>query len=306
MPELPEVETTKTSLFPLLNQKVLSVEVRNPSLRWPIPDDIQRLVGQRLIGLNRRSKYILAEFEQDQMLWHLGMSGSFRQINLYRSISMDRKQCQVCGQPAMNHNAQKFWHISHQQRFVPELDHLIIQFEDQQLRYHDPRRFGCILWLNPETQGKLIDTLGPEPLSTDFHAEYLASKLKNKAVGIKIALMDNHVMVGVGNIYATESLFNVGIHPAQPAGDLTMQQIEKLVIEIKRILKSAIDLGGSTLRDYSNAMGENGYFQQTLLAYGRAGEMCVNCETTLENLKLGQRASVFCPQCQPLKKLRKP
>ncbi|MEL1599702.1 bifunctional DNA-formamidopyrimidine glycosylase/DNA-(apurinic or apyrimidinic site) lyase, partial [Acinetobacter baumannii] len=176
----------------------------------------------------------------------------------------------------------------------------------QQLRYHDPRRFGCILWLNPETQGKLIDTLGPEPLSTDFHAEYLASKLKNKSVGIKIALMDNHVVVGVGNIYATESLFNVGIHPAQPAGDLTMQQIEKLVVEIKRILKSAIDLGGSTLRDYSNAMGENGYFQQTLLAYGRAGEMCVNCETTLENLKLGQRASVFCPQCQPLKKLRKP
>ncbi|ENV04784.1 MULTISPECIES: bifunctional DNA-formamidopyrimidine glycosylase/DNA-(apurinic or apyrimidinic site) lyase [Acinetobacter] len=274
MPELPEVETTKTSLFPLLNQKVLNVEVRNPSLRWPIPDDIQKLVGQRLIGLNRRSKYILAEFEQDQMLWHLGMSGSFRLTEPHDEL---RKH-----------------------------DHLIIQFEDQQLRYHDPRRFGCILWLNPETQGKLIDTLGAEPLSADFHAEYLASKLKNKAVGIKIALMDNHVVVGVGNIYATESLFNVGIHPAQPAGDLSMQQIEKLVVEIKRILKSAIDLGGSTLRDYSNAMGENGYFQQTLLAYGRAGEMCVNCETTLENLKLGQRASVFCPQCQPLKKLRKP
>ncbi|MFL1410348.1 bifunctional DNA-formamidopyrimidine glycosylase/DNA-(apurinic or apyrimidinic site) lyase [Acinetobacter baumannii] len=274
MPELPEVETTKTSLFPLLNQKVLSVEVRNPSLRWPIPDNVQKLVGQRLIGLNRRSKYILAAFEQDQMLWHLGMSGSFR-------------LCQPTDE-------------------LRKHDHLIIQFEDQQLRYHDPRRFGCILWLNPETQGKLIDTLGPEPLSTDFHAEYLASKLKNKSVGIKIALMDNHVVVGVGNIYATESLFNVGIHPAQPAGDLTMQQIEKLVVEIKRILKSAIDLGGSTLRDYSNAMGENGYFQQTLLAYGRAGEMCVNCETTLENLKLGQRASVFCPQCQPLKKLRKP
>lgn len=113
--------------------------------------------------------------------------------------------------------------------------------------------------------------------------------------------MDNHIVVGVGNIYATESLFNVGIHPAQPASTLTKVQIEKLVIEVKRILKQAIDLGGSTLRNYSNAMGENGYFQQTLLAYGRAGEMCVNCETTLENLKLGQRASVFCPQCQPLK-----
>ncbi|MPN58852.1 Formamidopyrimidine-DNA glycosylase [bioreactor metagenome] len=112
------------------------------------------------------------------------------------------------------------------------------------------------------------------------------------------------MVVGVGNIYATESLFNVGIHPAQPASSLSFQQIEQLVIEIKRILKQAIDLGGSTLRDYTNAMGENGYFQQTLLAYGRAGEMCVNCETTLENLKLGQRASVFCPECQPLKKVK--
>jgi formamidopyrimidine-DNA glycosylase len=113
--------------------------------------------------------------------------------------------------------------------------------------------------------------------------------------------MDNAVVVGVGNIYATESLFNTGIHPARPARSLTEQEIEKLVVEIKRILKQAIDLGGSTLRDYTNAMGENGYFQQTLLAYGRAGEMCVNCEMVLENLKLGQRASVFCPQCQPLK-----
>ena len=117
-------------------------------------------------------------------------------------------------------------------------------------------------------------------------------------------MMDNHIVVGVGNIYATESLFNLGIHPAQPASSLTFQQVEKMVIEIKRILKQAIDLGGSTLRDYSNAMGENGYFQQTLLAYGRAGEMCVNCETTLENLKLGQRASVFCPQCQALKQVK--
>jgi len=130
----------------------------------------------------------------------------------------------------------------------------------------------------------------------------LREKLSKKNVGIKIALMDNHVVVGVGNIYATESLFNIGVHPAQPASTLSKLQVEKLVVEVKRILKQAIELGGSTLRDYTNAMGENGYFQQTLLAYGRAGEMCVNCETTLENLKLGQRASVFCPQCQPLKR----
>ncbi len=272
MPELPEVETTKASLMPLIDQKVVAVQVRESRLRWAIPEDISKLRGQRLIQLTRRSKYILAEFEQDTMLWHLGMSGSFRLCEANTEL---RKH-----------------------------DHFILQFEDFELRYHDPRRFGCILWLDQNSQTKLIDTLGPEPLSDTFNAEYLTSKLKSKNVGIKVAMMDNHIVVGVGNIYATESLFNLGIHPAQPASSLSKSQIEKLVIEIKRILKQAIDLGGSTLRDYSNAMGENGYFQQTLLAYGRAGEMCVNCETTLENLKLGQRASVFCPQCQALKKVK--
>ena len=272
MPELPEVETTKTSLLPLVMQKVLHVKVHQPSLRWPIPDNLNDLVGQKLLKLSRRSKYILAEFEQDTMLWHLGMSGSFR-------------LCETT-EPLRKH------------------DHLVIDFEDIQLRYHDPRRFGCILWLDEHSQKKLIDTLGPEPLSDAFNTAYLVSKLKNKNTAIKVAIMDNHVVVGVGNIYATESLFNLGIHPAQPAKDLSPEQTEKLVIEIKRILKQAIDLGGSTLRDYTNAMGENGYFQQTLLAYGRAGEMCVNCETTLENLKLGQRASVFCPACQPLKHVK--
>ena len=269
MPELPEVETTKTSLVPLIDQKVLYVQVRESRLRWPIPEDIQQLQGQKLICLTRRSKYILAEFEHHTMLWHLGMSGSFR----------------ICDETEQ----------------LRKHDHLIIQFEDMQLRYHDPRRFGCIIWLNDQSQSKLIDTLGPEPLSDEFNAEYLFEKFKNKNVGTKVAIMDNHIVVGVGNIYATESLFNLGIHPAQPASSLSKLQVQNLVIEIKRILKQAIDLGGSTLRDYTNAMGENGYFQQTLLAYGRAGEMCINCETTLENLKLGQRASVFCPQCQPLK-----
>lgn len=272
MPELPEVETTKTSLLPLIDQTVCRVQVNNSSLRWPIPHDLNKLVGQKLIRLTRRSKYILAEFEQDTMLWHLGMSGSFRLCDTKTEL---RKH-----------------------------DHLVIQFEDTELRYHDPRRFGCILWLDESSQAKLIDTLGPEPLSDAFNADYLEAKFKNKNVGAKVAIMDNHIVVGVGNIYATESLFNLGIHPAQPASSLTRPQIEKFVVEVKRILKQAIDLGGSTLRDYTNAMGENGYFQQTLLAYGRAGEMCVNCETPMENLKLGQRASVFCPQCQPLKQVK--
>jgi len=243
--------------------------MRESRLRWPIPEDIQKLNGQKLLSLSRRSKYILAEFEQDSMLWHLGMSGSFR---LCDPSSELRKH-----------------------------DHLCIRFEDIELRYHDPRRFGCILWLTEESQAKLIQPLGPEPLSDDFNSQYLADKLKSKQVGIKVAIMDNHVVVGVGNIYATECLFHLGIHPAQPASSLNSKQIEKLVIEIKRILQQAIQLGGSTLKDYSNAMGENGYFQQSLLAYGRAGEMCINCETTLQNIKLGQRASVFCPECQALK-----
>ncbi|MEB3767974.1 bifunctional DNA-formamidopyrimidine glycosylase/DNA-(apurinic or apyrimidinic site) lyase [Acinetobacter sp. MD2] len=270
MPELPEVETTKASLAPLLEQTVQAVCVRNDRLRWPIPADISILKGQKLLGLTRRSKYIIAEFEQHSMLWHLGMSGSFR---LCKPEDELRKH-----------------------------DHLMIRFNTSlELRYHDPRRFGCIVWLNDTTQQKLLDPLGPEPLTANFDANYLYQTLKNKKVGIKIALMDNHVVVGVGNIYATESLFNLRIHPAQPANTLNLKQVQRLVIEIKRILQQAITLGGSTLRDYSNAMGENGYFQQTLLAYGRAGEMCVNCETILENIKLGQRASVFCPHCQPLK-----
>ena len=272
MPELPEVETTKTSLLPLLGQTVQRVDVRQHSLRWPIPEDLSRLAGQKLMQLARRSKYIVAQFEQDSMLWHLGMSGSFRLCSGHEEL---RKH-----------------------------DHLIIQFEEMQLRYHDPRRFGCILWLDEAAQAKLLDPLGPEPLSDAFNAEYLFNKFKSKNTAIKVAMMDNHIVVGVGNIYATESLFNLGIHPAQPASALTFEQVQKMTAEIKRILKQAIGLGGSTLRDYSNAMGENGYFQQTLLAYGRAGEMCVNCETALQNLKLGQRASVFCPECQPLKPVK--
>ena len=278
MPELPEVETTKTSLQPLLGQTVTDVQVRQHSLRWPVPDDLSKLTGQKLLRLERRAKYILAHFDKDALLLHLGMSGSFSICNAQDEL---RKH-----------------------------DHVVLQFSDGQfgdnegqiteLRYHDPRRFGCMLWLENGTH-TLLSKLGPEPLDNEFDANYLASKLKGKSTAIKVAIMDNAVVVGVGNIYATESLFNTGIHPARPASSLTMPEIEKLVLEIKRILKQAIDLGGSTLRDYTNAMGENGYFQQTLLAYGRAGELCVNCDTELENLKLGQRASVFCPCCQPLK-----
>lgn len=274
MPELPEVETTKNSLHALVGQRVSSVQVHQPRLRWPIPENISLLNKQKLLNLNRRAKYILAEFEHNTMLWHLGMSGSFRIVEANSEL---RKH-----------------------------DHVVIGFEDLELRYHDPRRFGCLLWLDEDNQSKLLDPLGPEPLSDDFNADYLQQKLLTKQVGIKVAIMDNHVVVGVGNIYATECLFLLNIHPAQIASSLNRVEIEALVIKIKHILKHAIALGGSTLKDFSNAKGENGYFQQTLLAYGRAGEMCVNCETTLESIKLGQRASVFCPNCQALKRSQTP
>lgn len=272
MPELPEVETTKTSLEPLLGLRLVNVTVYQPSLRWAVPDDLSQLIGLTLNHLSRRSKYIIADFEGKQMLWHLGMSGSFR---LCESNTKLRKH-----------------------------DHVVFDFGDIHLRYHDPRRFGCLLWLDQTHQEKLLDSLGSEPLSDNFSANYLFEKLKNKQVAIKVALMDNHVVVGVGNIYATECLFNTGIHPAQRANSLSQAQVTALVAEIKKVLAHAIQLGGSTLRDYSNASGENGYFQQTLLAYGRVGEMCVNCETPIENIKLGQRASAFCPQCQPFKKVK--
>lgn len=268
MPELPEVETTKTSLLPLLGQQVTAITINQAKLRWAVPADLNRLIGTQLTDLQRRSKYIIADFSGLKMLWHLGMSGSFS----------------ICDK----HQAQR------------KHDHVIIHFGDVELRYHDPRRFGCLLWLDTENQQKLLDTLGPEPLSEQFNADYLAEKLKNKTTAIKVALMDNHIVVGVGNIYATECLFNTGIHPARPAHSLNTDEIQRLVVEVKKILQNAIQLGGSTLKDFANAMGENGYFQQTLLAYGRAGEMCVNCETTLQKIQLGQRASVFCPECQPL------
>lgn len=270
MPELPEVETTKTSLAPLLGQKVQQVNIHQPSLRWMMPHDLQRLQGQSLQSLDRRAKYIVARFEQDALLMHLGMSGSFA---LLPASDLLRKH-----------------------------DHLCIDFDHIQLRYHDPRRFGSILWLHEPRAQSLLARLGVEPLDATFHADHLATKLKNKQTAIKVAIMDNAVVVGVGNIYASEALFYSGIHPTRPAASLTLDEISRLVLEIKRILSQAIQLGGSTLRDYVNGQGERGYFQQSLAVYGRAGQACLSCGTTVDSLKLGQRASAFCPVCQPISK----
>lgn len=272
MPELPEVETTKASLTPLVGQTVQQVSIYQPSLRWQIPADLTRLQGQSLKTLGRRAKYIVARFSEDALLMHLGMSGSF---TLLPSHEARRKH-----------------------------DHLCIDFEQIQLRYHDPRRFGSILWLHEPRAQSLLASLGVEPLEDGFNPDYLAARLQNKQTAIKVAIMDNPIVVGVGNIYATEALFYTSIHPARPAASLSRSEIEQLVTEIKRILSQAIQLGGSTLRDYVNGQGETGYFQQTLAAYGRAGQACVQCGATIDSLKLGQRASAFCPVCQPITKKR--
>ena len=277
MPELPEVETTKNSLTPLLGQKVTAVVVHQSSLRWPVPDDLDCLQGQTLLRLERRAKYILAYFGQADAvqniaLLHLGMSGSLTLVEPERAL---RKH-----------------------------DHVIISFENSaleklQMRYHDPRRFGAILWLNDDTQ-TLLCKLAPEPLTDAFNADYLWQKIQTKSAAIKTVIMDNHIVVGVGNIYATEALFHTRIHPARPAKSLTMAEVSALTAEIKRILAAAIALGGSTLRDYVNGLGENGYFQQTLDVYGRAKEPCHQCSTQIETVRIGQRASAFCPSCQKL------
>lgn len=311
MPELPEVETTKTSLTPLLGQQVVDVKVFQPKLRWSMPDDLNQLVDYTLDSVERRAKYLILNFipltavntnasiQQNslaprQLLIHLGMSGSLQQHS---------------------HGTDKRKH-----------DHLVVTFSGDdnsqtQLHYYDPRRFGSVLWFK-DYGSKLLDHLGPEPLSADFTADYLyhliqrsdnpnqtsnnnmADKANSKQPikrAIKSVIMEQQVVVGVGNIYATESLYLSGIHPATPANKVSYKQIVILVEHIKAILKKAITLGGSTLRDFTVASGQTGYFQQTLNVYGRQGETCPHCDTLLENIKLNGRASIFCPNCQPAK-----
>lgn len=296
MPELPEVETTKNSLNPLLNQVVTAVHVRQPKLRHMMPHDLDSLVGFRLGKLERRAKYLLLHFYHESdgnkvLLVHLGMSGSLQQHRVDGNIN-PRKH-----------------------------DHLIIRFNEIALHYHDPRRFGIILWAdndayidgNDGAREKFLKHLGPEPLTDEFDADYLYQHIHrfkhsshstgklNKPINkpIKTLIMDQKVVVGVGNIYATESLFLSGIHPNTPANQLNKTQIAILVQHIKNILAVAIEKGGSTLRDFTVENGKAGYFQQTLLAYGNQGKPCTICQTPLVGQKIGGRSSVYCPTCQP-------
>ena len=274
MPELPEVEITRRGLLTLLNQTVANVVIRNASMRWPIPAHIpETLINQKLLSLKRRAKYILAEFECGTLLLHLGMSG--------RISLLDRNY------PPEKH------------------DHFDISFHGvdgsagQVLRLRDPRRFGAVLWAGLEPNNHaLLAPLGPEPLDDNFNAKYLHVQLKTRSTAIKVAIMHSHLVVGVGNIYASESLFRARIHPETPAKNLTIKQCENLVAEIKSTLNDALSAGGSSLRDFFGVDGNIGYFQQEYFAYGRTDEPCKVCSKPIQCIRLGQRSTFFCPSCQ--------
>lgn len=271
MPELPEVETIVNGLNPHIRGKVVSdVLLRYHQLRWPIPQELKScLKNQSVIQVMRRAKYILIKFSIGTLIIHLGMSG------------------RLC--------------IVHYKTPLKKHDHVDIIFSDEQcLRYHDPRRFGAILWtVEPPEHHHLLKRLGMEPFSPEFTASYLHRCVNNRRAAIKVLLMDSHVVVGIGNIYAAEALFLAKINPNLPAGLLTLLDCQKLVDAIHVTLFSAIQQGGTTLKDFVNSEGAPGYFAQQLNVYGRGGQACVECSTPLQQLVLAQRSTVYCSFCQP-------
>lgn len=269
MPELPEVEVCRLGISPhLLTHKVVNVVVRNARLRWPISEDIADVIGHKLRKVERRAKYLLLRFDVGTLLIHLGMSGTVRVIE--------------------------------ENSAVAKHDHFDLHMSNAKvLRLNDPRRFGAVLWLpRHEDVLGLLSKLGPEPLSDDFGPGYLFAKAKNRKVPIKTFLMNNHVVVGVGNIYANEALFKAGILPTALAGTLSEMRLDSLTHIIKEVLAAAIAQGGTTLKDFTQADGRPGYFAQSLLVYGRSGQPCVNCQSRLEEIRQSNRSSVYCPTCQ--------
>lgn len=269
MPELPEVETTRQGIRPCCEGKaVRQLRVFEPRLRWPVPDDLpQRLEGATIHALKRRGKYLLLIVDEGAVLVHLGMSGSVRVVTE--------------SEPRRTH------------------DHLELEMEDGALlRYHDPRRFGCWLWSDQWEQHPLIRHLGPEPLSPEFTGEYLYRLSRGRQVPVKSFLMDSKTVVGVGNIYANESLFKAGILPGRAAGRIGLDRYKRLVTHVRDTLSTAITQGGTTLRDFVNSSGQPGYFAQSLQVYGREGQPCRLCNRPLSQSRLGQRTTVFCRHCQ--------
>lgn len=270
MPELPEVETTCRGLAPHLTGKSISqVVIRNGSLRWPIPAAITKLLpGQCIHNISRRGKYLLLECANGWLILHLGMSGSLRVL--------------PSNTPPEKH------------------DHFDLVLDNRTLmRLHDPRRFGAVLWTESDVfSHPLLSTLGVEPLTDDFTATMLYNQTRTRSACIKQVLMDSHLVVGVGNIYANESLFRAGISPKTAANRISRARYANLVAEIKETLKLAISAGGSSLRDFVGAEGKPGYFQQQYFVYGRTGEACRNCNTNILQIRQGQRSTFYCTKCQ--------
>lgn len=269
MPELPEVETTLRGIAPhITGRAVTSVVVRQPKLRWPIPDNLTDLLHQQpLSGISRRGKYLLMHFPDGILLVHLGMSGSLRIVTE--------------AMPALFH------------------DHVDLAFGEVILRYCDPRRFGCLLWVEGDPQEyALLRHLGPEPLTEAFSGEYLYQRSRKRNLPVKQFIMTNEIVVGVGNIYANESLFMARIKPIRKASSLTRKNCDDLVRDIKFVLERSITQGGTTLRDFVGGDGKPGYFQQQLLVYGRAGKPCPECSKALKEVRMGGRSTVYCTNCQ--------
>jgi len=270
MPELPEVETTRRGLAPWLEgQRIRSLVVRQRQLRWPVPHQLERrLAGRTVTELGRRGKYLLMRTPEGTALMHLGMSGSMRVLQ--------------ADEPPGKH------------------DHFDIVLDSgRRIRFNDPRRFGSLLWTadDPETH-PLLAGLGPEPLGPSFSGDYLWRRARQRSVAIKIFLMNAAVVVGVGNIYASEALFRAGIHPRRAAGRISRRDMQRLAGAVREVLVDALTLGGTTLRDFHNGAGEPGYFGQRLRVYGRGGEPCRSCGTPIRHITQGQRSSYFCPSCQ--------
>lgn len=270
MPELPEVETTRQGILPhIKNHRIRKVIVRERKLRWPIPASLARnLENHKIVDVDRRGKYLLLKTANGTLIIHLGMSGSLR-------ISNSRT-------PPEKH------------------DHLDLVFnKDTILRFRDPRKFGCVLWTSDDPlQHKLLKNLGPEPLGDDFNAGYFVLACAGRKQAIKQVLMNSQIVPGVGNIYANEALFMAGIHPKRAAGKISAQRLAKLVQAVKQVLAKAITQGGTTLRDFTQAGGQPGYFAQQLQVYGRDGQACRKCGQPIRVMVLGQRSTFYCPHCQ--------
>lgn len=270
MPELPEVETTRRGIAPSVSGRTVErVIVREPRLRWRVPRELpQAAAGQRVRDLRRRAKYLLLDLERGTMILHLGMSGSLRLL--------------PCSTAPLTH------------------DHVDIVLDSGLcIRFNDPRRFGSLLWTTDDPlEHPLLRSLAPEPLSEEFNGGYLARAAKGRRVAIKLLLMNSQVVVGVGNIYASEALFRAGVRPRRPANRITRAEFDALAKAIKDVLRDAIRAGGTTLRDYINPDGMPGYFRQKLFVYERTQEPCRKCRSPIKHWVQGQRSTYFCPQCQ--------